>query len=108
MTSATAKQAMPSPPPERAEPFGALALHGHRRADGVAEALLHLGAARRQLRRLEHDRAVDVAGRPTRRPHVGDRPAQQLEAVGAREGGVGVGEVLADVAQARRAERARR
>ena len=61
-------------PAERTEALGPLALDGDRRADGVAEALLHLGAPRRELRRLQHDGAVDVAGRPARRSHGRRRP----------------------------------
>ena len=40
------------------------------------------------------------AATPARRAHVGDRAAQQLDAVGAGERRVVVGEVLADVAKA--------
>ncbi len=69
VTSATAKQAIPSWRPERAETLGALALHRDRRTDGVGEEALHLRAAWRQLRRLEHHRAVDVASLPSRGAH---------------------------------------
>ena len=63
-----------------------------------------LGPTRRQLRRLEHDRAVDVARLPAGGPHVGHGPPQQVDAVGPGPRGVGVGEVLADVAEPGRAE----
>ena len=104
VTSATAKQAMPSRRPSAPSPSARLPFTVTGAPTASREALLHLGPARRELRRLQHDRAVDVAGRPPRRPHVGDGPAQQLEAVGAGEGGIGVGEVLADVAEAGGAE----
>ena len=42
---------------DRAEPLRPPALDRHRRADGVAEAALHLVAAGRQLRSLAHHRA---------------------------------------------------
>src|SRR3546814_8656432 len=58
----------------------------------------------RQLGRLGHDRAVDVAGPPAAGSDVGHGPAEQLDAVGPRVGGVGVREVLTDVTQARRTE----
>ena len=83
VTSATAKQAMPSPRPSAPRPSARLPFTVTGAPTASREAPLHLVAARRELGRLEHDRAVDVAGRPARRPHVGDGPAQQVEAVGA-------------------------
>ena len=61
--------------------------------------------AGRQLGRLEHDGAVDVAGLPAggAHPRRRPRPAAAIESAPAQRG-VGVGEELADVAEAGRAE----
>ena len=56
---------MPSSRPSAPRPSAATALDCHRCAGGVAEPLLHRVAMRCQLRRLAHDRAVDVADRET-------------------------------------------
>ena len=57
---------------------------------------------RRQAGVLEDHRAVDVAHPPPLRLHQAAHPAQQVEAVGAGPGRVGVREVLPQVAQAGR------
>ena len=103
-SSATAKHATPSDRPSAPRPSARLPLTVTGAPTAAGQALADGVSPRRQLRRLEHDRAVDVLGRPPGGPHVGDRPAQQADRVGARQRGVGVGEVLADVAQAGRAE----
>src|SRR5439155_18381945 len=82
-----------------AESLGALALHGHVGADHGGERLLHGVTMRRQLRRLEHDRAVDVGDDPPGVAHPRHHRGEEREAVGAAPGGIGVGEVHADVAE---------
>ena len=85
-TMATAKQAMPFAAPERAEPLGALALHRHRGADGVGEALLRArrgaGASFGESRTTVQSTLPGVP--PAARTSATARRSR-LEAVGARQ-----------------------
>jgi hypothetical protein len=73
-------------------------------ADGVGEVALHRVTVGRQFRSLAHHGAIHVARFPPGGPDPSRHLAQQHEAVGPRERGIRVGEVLADVAQPGRAE----
>ena len=55
--------------PEGAQSFGTSALHGDRCTGGFAEPLLHRRPVGCQLRRLAHDRTVDVTDREPRFAH---------------------------------------
>ena len=102
--TATAQQAMPSPRPSAPSPSARRPLTVTGAPGPRLRSLLHLVPPWRQLRRLAHHGAVDVADGP---PGVGDDGAdlgEQVDAVGAAPARVGVGEVLADVAEAGGAE----
>ena len=103
-TSATAKQATPSARPRAPRPSARLPLTVTGAPTAAGQALVDGLAARRQPGRLEHHGAVDVLRLPAGGPHVGHRPAQQVDRVGPGPRRVGVGEVLADVAQPGRAQ----
>ena len=105
VTSATAKQAMPSPRPKRAEALGPLALDGdggaHRLAEPPSCSSSRCGAS------FGASSTTVQSTLPGTQPAArdgGDGPAEQLEAVGPGEGGIGVGEVLADVTEPGRPE----
>ena len=103
-TVATAQQARPSPRPSAPSPSARLplTLTG---APTTSLSRCSISARRgASFGRLGHDRAVDVAGLPAGRPDQADRVRQQLDAVGAGQARVVVGEQLADVAEAGRAE----
>ena len=89
---------------EGAEALGSTALDGDGGTDGIGQVLLHLGAGRRQLRVVGDHRSIDVARLPPRLAHPAGGLGEQLDAVGAGPRRVGVGEVLADVAQPGRAQ----
>lgn len=59
---------------------------------------------RRQLGRFDHDGAVGVDDAVAGRGRLGDDRAQQLDAVGIGPRRIGVGEVIAEVAEAGSAE----
>ena len=95
---------MPSRRPSAPRPSARLPFTVTGAPTASARRRSHLLAVGRQLGRLQHDRAVDVAGLPARRPDRRHGATEQVEAVGAGQGGIGVGEVLADVAEAGGAE----
>ena len=68
--------------------------------DGLAHGL----DVRRHLRCLGSDGAVDVTHLPALFSYQADHVAQQYPAVGALEARIGIGEMLADVAQRRGAQ----
>ena len=100
LTRATAKQAMPSRRPSAPSPSARLPFTVTGAPDGLAR-----GGASISSRRGASFGASSTTVQstlPGSQPggaHVGDRSAQQLEAVGPGQRGVGVGEVLADVAE---------
>ena len=59
---------------------------------------------RRHLRRLRHDGGIDIADAITLGLNQPENVAQQDAAIGALEGGVGIGKMPADVAKRRGAE----
>ena len=57
-----------------------------------------------ESRAFGHDGAVGVHRRPARLPREGDHPGEKADAVCALKNGIGVGGVVAEVAEARRAQ----
>ena len=108
MTSATAMAASPSSRPERAEllvPRGLDADALERRiAERCGEARTHRRDVGRELRHFGHDRGVDVADAPAALVHQLHDLGEQLEARAFFQRGIGVGEVLAQIAQRERAQ----
>ena len=102
--TATAQHAMPSTRPIAPRPSARRPFTVTGASDGVAESALHLVATRRQLRSFAHDLDVDVADRPSLVANDRGHVPQDPDRVGARQLGVGVGEVLPDVAETGGAE----
>lgn len=90
--------------PERTELFGSFGLHADRRSDDLAQSVDHGASIRRELRRLQHDCGIDVRNSPAFGPDQCNRGRKQLHAVGTLPLWICVGEMLTDVAQARRTE----
>ena len=90
--------------PECAKTFCAPTLDGDGRTGRDAQMLLHLVSAGCQLRLLAHNRAVDVADHPTSVSEQSGRMAEQLQRIDAFPLRIGVGKMLADIAEAGGAE----
>ena len=105
MTTATAKQAMPSSRPSAPSPSARRPLTVTGAPTASRQPSFHLVAHRAPASAAR--RSTEQSTLPTDQPavaHVGGDPAQQLDRVGAGQRRIGVGEALADVAETGRAE----
>ena len=92
---------------DRAHLLGGLGLDADlidRDRERLRDALAHRRDVRREFRRLRDHGAVDVADLPARAAHAARGLCQQRDRIRACELGVGIREVVADVAERRRAE----
>jgi hypothetical protein len=88
----------------RAKAFGAISLHRDRSTDCARKSLTHFLAAWRQLWPFAHHSGIDIAGFKARFSYESSDLAEQTNAVSTSPLRIGIGKVLAYIAEAGRAK----
>ena len=88
----------------RAKAFGAISLHRDRSADCAGKSLTHFLAAWCQLWAFAHHSGIDIAGFKAGFSYESSDLAEQTNAVSTGPLWIGIGKVLADIAEASRAK----